>query len=128
MNRQAFARTGNVPDLGALTAPVHAVVGDPFYLTAELKIGGVVTIVVEKPTPWQANEITAVQSAVNAAADATPQTEAQGQIDQLPIWAQALALTLLDQINLLRTQPTTVFPTVTPSAAIAAMRTKAGNL
>lgn len=128
MNRQVFSRPGNVPDLGALTAPVRTVVGDPFYLSAELKIGGVVTIVVEKPTAWQANEITAVQNAVNASADATPQTEAQNFIDQMPLWAEALALALVDEINRLRTQPATVFPAVTPAQALNAIRAKAGTL
>lgn len=128
LSRQVFARTGKVPDLGTLATPIRAAVGDPFYVNAELKIGGVVTIVVEKPTPWQANEITAVQNAVNAAFDATPQSEAQNFLDQMPLWAEALALALVDEINRLRTQPTTVFPAVTPAQALAAIRAKAGTL
>jgi hypothetical protein len=128
LSHHVFSRTGNAPDLGALIPPVRTAVGDPFYLSAELKIGGVVTIVVEKPTDWQPTEITAVQTAVNAAADSTPQTEAQNLIDQMPAWAEALALTLLDEINRLRTQPTTTFGLITPKQAVDAMRAKAGIL
>jgi hypothetical protein len=128
LSRHVFSRTGNAPDLGALITPVRTAVGDPFYLSAELKAGDVVTVLVEKPTDWQPTEIAAVQSAVNAAPDQTPESDAQSQIDQLPIWAQALALTLLDEINRLRTQPTTTFGLITPKQAVDAMRAKAGTL
>jgi hypothetical protein len=128
LNRQAFTRGGNAPDVGALANPIRAAIGDPFYVGVQLSSGGIVTVYVDKPTAWQATEITAVQTAVTAAADATPQTDAQNFIDQMPIWAQALALALVDEINRLRTQPTTVFSTVSAAQALNAIRAKAGTL
>lgn len=128
MIRETFTRTGNTPDLGVLATPVRAAISDPFYLAAQLSLGGVVTVFVDKPTAWLASEITAVQTAVTAAADATPQTDAQNFVDEMPLWAKALALALVDEINRLRTQPTTVFPSVTPAQALNAIRNKAGTL
>jgi hypothetical protein len=128
MNRQLFSRTGNAPDLGALSAPIRTAVGDPFYLTAELKIGGVITIVVEKPTAWQPNEITVVQNAVNAAPDATPQTEAQNQIDQFPIKDRAVISALIKEINILRAAVVPALPPRTLTQAIGAVKNEAGNL
>jgi hypothetical protein len=128
MNRQTFTRTGNAPDLGALSTPVRTAIGDPFYLAAQLSLGGTVTIVVDKPTAWQAGEITAVQTAVNAAADRTAQTDAQNQIDQMPIFEKAILLTLLDEINVIRTTAALGLAARTPGQAITAVRNKAATL
>lgn len=127
-NRQVFSRTGNPPDLGVLSAPVRTAVGDPFYLSTELKLGGVVTVVVEKPTPWQPNEITAVQNAVNTAPDQTPQTEAQSQIDQFPIKDRAVISALIKEINILRAAVVPALPPRSLAQAISAVKNEAGNL
>lgn len=82
----------------------------------------------KKPTLWTAPQITAAQSAVDTVAARTDELTAQTEVDKLGIRERAILLTLLDQINLLRTQPTTVMSSVTPAQAIAAIRTKAGTL
>jgi len=46
----------------------------------------------------------------------------------MPLPEKAILLTLLDQVNQLRTQPTTVFPSVSAATAIQAVRDKAGTL
>lgn len=63
----------------------------------------------------------AVDAAAQAAAD---QQDAQAFIDTLPIWAKALALALLDEINLLRVAQ--ALPPRTVPQALAAIRAKAG--
>jgi hypothetical protein len=128
MIRQAFTRNGNAPDLGALAASIRTAVGDPFYVGVQFSIGGVVTVVVEKPTAWQASEIAAVQAAVTAAADATPQTDAQNQVDQLQIKDKAVLSLLIKELNILRAA---VVPTLQPrtlAQAIAAVRNETGNV
>ena len=65
----------------------------------------------------------AIDAPAQAAQD---QRDAQGQIDALPLWAKALALALLDEINALR-----VAGSLAPrpaGQALAAMRIKAGTL
>ena len=86
------------------------------------------TYVLKKATAWAAGEITAAQTVLDAAPAASAQLAAQAWIDQLPIGQKALLLALLDQINTLRTQPSTTFAAVTPAQALAAVRTKAGTL
>lgn len=125
--RQVFTRAGNAPDLPMLATAIRPTIGDPFYVYAQVD-NGAWRVLVEKPTAWVAGDITTVQNAVTAAADATLQSDAQNQIDQMPIFQKAILLTLLDQINTLRTQPSTTFAAVTPAQAIAAVRTKAGTL
>lgn len=83
---------------------------------------------IKKATFWTAPQIASAQSALDTAIDRTDELTAQSEVDRLGIREKAICLTLLDQINLLRTQPTTVMSTVTPAQAIAAIRTKAGTL
>lgn len=123
--RQTFTRSGAAPDLPSLATAIRPTIGDPFYLGLQAD-GGVLTVVVEKPTAWQAGEITSVQSAVTAAVTATPQTEAQAWIDAMPIGQKAFILALLDQINTLRALHS--LAAITPAQALAAVRTKAGTL
>lgn len=82
----------------------------------------------KKSTLWTAPQIVAAQTALDTAAARTDELTAQFEVDKLGIRERAILLTLLDQINLLRTQPTTVMASVTPAQAIAAVRTKAGTL
>ena len=97
-------------------------------MSVQVSLGGGVTVFVEKPTVWQASEITAVQSAVTAAADATPQTDAQNQIDAMPIFQKAILLALLDQINTLRAALPSPLAAITPAQALSAVRSKAATL
>lgn len=67
--------------------------------------------------------------AVDAAAQAVQdQLDAQAFIDALPIWAKALALALIDQLNIIRAGLPVPLGAITPAQAIAAIRAKAGTL
>lgn len=112
------------PDYDSLLAAVRAAVDN----TVGLRRDDTTKWTLKKATAWTAQQISAAQTAVNTAAARTDELLAQAEIDRLGIRERAVALTLLDQINLLRTQPTTVMTTVTPTQAIAAIRTKAGTL
>lgn len=128
MNRQTFTRGGGIPDLGALATAIRGTLPDPFYVTPQVSNAGVVTIFVEKPAVWTGPQTTAVQSAITAAADATPQTDAQNQIDGMPIFEKAILLALLDQINTIRNLLPVPLGPITPAQAAAAVRAKAATL
>jgi hypothetical protein len=119
--KQTFTRAGNAPDLGALANAIRPTVGDPFYLSVQAS-----TVVVEKPSVWTGPQTTAVQSAVTAAADATPQNDAQNRLDAMDIFDKAILLTINDELNLLRTATAT--PTKTPAQMAALVRAKAATL
>ena len=80
----------------------------------------------KKAAEWTAAEISAAQSQIDTYPALTPQLTAQHTIDSWPIEVRALLLTLLDQINVLRTRAGLV--TVTPAQAIQAVRDKAATL
>lgn len=126
--KQVFTRAGAAPDLGALANAIRPTIGDPFYVRAELATGGVVTVVVEKPTAWSGGNITTVQATVTAAAAQTAQTDAQNAIDALGILDKAILLTIIDQLNVIRAALTAPLPDITVPQAIAAVRAKAGTL
>jgi len=121
--KQAFTRAGNAPDLAALATAIRPTVGDPFYVTAATG-----AVVVDKPSAWTAPQITAVQSAVTAAADATPQTDAQNYLDSMTIADKAIILAIIDQLNVIRAALPSPLGAITPAQAVAAVRTKAGTL
>jgi hypothetical protein len=112
---------------------------DPASLVAQLRALGDATVgvqhtigtaayVLKKATAWTAPQITAAQNVLDTAPATNDELTAQAFIDTLPLWAQGLALALVDELNRLRTQPTTVFATITNAQAIAAIRAKAGTL
>lgn len=82
----------------------------------------------KKNTLWTAPQIAAAQTALDTCAADTPQLQAQQAIDDMPIATKALLLAIIDELNRLRTQPTTTFAAFTPAQAIAAVRAKAGTL
>lgn len=73
-------------------------------------------------------DLAAVDAAVAAAPIWTQALEDKQIVDDLPKWHKAIVLTLLDQINTLRTQPATVFAAVTPAQAWAAVKAKYDTL
>jgi hypothetical protein len=117
------ART-TVPDQPALLVALQSTV-DPAIVIGPLSQ---TSFRVKKPTLWTAPQIASAQNALDTVAARTDESIAQFEVDKLGIRERAILLTLLDQINLLRTQPTTVMSSVTPAQAIAAVRTKAGTL
>jgi hypothetical protein len=86
------------------------------------------TFRLSKPTLWTGPQTSTAQSIFDTAPARSAQLTAQEEIDTLPIREQAIILTLLDELNRLRTQPTTTFVAITPAMAIAAVRTKTGQL
>jgi len=127
LSKQVFTRAGAAPDLPTLTTAIRTVIGDPFYLSAPVA-GGVVTVVVEKPTAWAAPDIVAVQAAVTAAPTATAQIDAQNAIDAMSIFDKAIVLTIIDQLNIIRAALPAPLGAITVNQAIAAVRAKAGTL
>lgn len=109
---------------------------DPGALLAALRVQdatagvqhfpGTTIYVVKKSSDWTAQQITFVQGQIDTAPAQTVETLAQSTIDTMPIFEKALLLTLLDQINVLRTRAG--LATVTPAQAIQAVRDKAGTL
>lgn len=66
---------------------------------------------------------------VDASAQAVQdQLDAQAAVDALPIWAKALALAIIDQLNVIRAALPSPLPPITVPQAIAAIRAKAGTL
>lgn len=86
------------------------------------------TFVLKKTTPWSVGDISTAQTILDTAPGVTPQRTGQNTIDTLPIFEKAIILALVDELNRLRTQPTTVFPAITPAQAITAIRNKAATL
>lgn len=113
--------TTNRPDLAAALKLFQS--QDPTAGLVELAPG---TYRVDKDTEFTAGQITAVQNALDTASGPTPQIVAQGWVDRMPIEDRAILLTILDQINILRTK--VALATVTPVQAIQAVRDKAGTL
>ena len=81
-----------------------------------------------KPTDWTSPQISTAQNLLDTAPARTARLSAQAEIDRLSVHEQALLLTIIDELNRLRTQPTTSFAAFTPAQAIAAVRAKAGTL
>lgn len=84
--------------------------------------------VVKKSTSWTATQINTVQNMIDTAPIASLELTAQSNIDNWPIELKALALTLLDQINIIRAALPTPLAAITPAQAITAIRNKAGTL
>ena len=83
------------------------------------------TVVIEQGS-FAGVDLTAVAAAVAAAPDWSEARDAQDWVANMPLGEKALLLTLLDQINVLRTAAG--LGTVTVAQALAAVKTKAGTL
>lgn len=82
--------------------------------------------IIKKSTDWNQQQINAAQNVLDNAPASSPSLTAQNEIDNWPISVKALVLTLIDQLNMLRSLHS--LPAITPAQAIAAIRTKAGIL
>lgn len=114
------------PDQVALTTTLRSAVGDA---EAVLLIQPDATWRGKKTTAWTAPQIAAAQSALDSTAALTPQLAAQREVDVWSLEFKALALALIDQLNVIRNllvPPKT--PDITPAQALAAIRIKAGQL
>lgn len=86
------------------------------------------TYVIKKATDWTAPQIAAAQNALDTAPASTPQLTAQAWVDAMPLNEKALILTLLDQVNLIRSKLSPPLPAITPAQVLQAVRDKAGTL
>jgi hypothetical protein len=77
---------------------------------------------------WSAADIATTQTLIDNAPALTPQIAAQRTVDGWPIELRALVLALIDQLNTIRAALPSPLPPITPAQALAAVRTKAGNL
>ncbi len=84
--------------------------------------------VLKKATIWTGPQTTAAQNVLDTAPATSERLSAQAAIDAMSIFEKAIILAIIDEINRLRTQPTTTFIAFTMQQAIAAVRTKAGTL
>ena len=74
-------------------------------------------------------DLTAIDAAVAAAPTTSAYLDAKNDIDNnVPLWARGWFLALLDQINVLRTQPSTTFSAITVNQAITAVKAKIDTL
>jgi hypothetical protein len=111
------------PDPAALITTLRSVLSDATAGVARIDSN---RFVVKKTTAFTAQDTAAAQSAIDTAPELTDARRAQNTIDGWPIELKALALTLLDQINVLRANDG--LGAITPAQALAAIRAKAGTL
>lgn len=122
---QAFTSSRTtVPDPNGLLAALRTTVAPDVGIT----VFDTPRYTLKKTAPWAPAEIAAAQTVLDTAAVATPQLTAQHEIDVLPIWAKAIVLALIDQLNIIRAALPTPLPAITPAQAITAIRNKAATL
>lgn len=136
MPAYALFTTARVLDQDAVLAAIKVALTDP---AAVLLWAGGNQWRGKKPTDWSDADLAAAQAVLDTVAASTPQLVAQHEIDRIPIATKALALILLDEINVLRTEVNTLraaaTPPITPplplrtvNQLITGWRNKAGGL
>ena len=83
---------------------------------------------IKKATVWTAPQIAAAQNVLDTAPASSPQLSAQSEVDAMSIFEKAIILTLLDQVNLIRSKLAPPLAAITVPQMLAAIRTKAGTL
>lgn len=120
---QTFTSTRTTPpDINSLNALIRSTIGDNSVVSDT--IPG--QFQVKKNTSFTPSNITTIQNIIDTAPNQSPQLTAQNIIDNMPIFEKALLLTLLDQINVLRTRAG--LATISVQQAIQGVRDKAGTL
>jgi hypothetical protein len=117
------ATAPHLPTLNTTLTPLLAVAGAGGFHT---RYDGA-HVVIEQGTFAGVNTA-AVDAAVAAAPVATDELDAQCWVDAMPITDKAVLLTLLDEINTIRTNPALGLAARAVPQAIGAVRTKAGTL
>jgi hypothetical protein len=125
MQSRSFPRS-TAPDMTVLANSLRPLLtvadAGSFHLRTEPD-----AVIVEQAS-FSGVDLAAVQTAVNAAPVATPQSQAKANIDQWPVELKALFLLLVDEINRLRTDPSRTFPAITYQQAWNAVKAKADTL
>jgi hypothetical protein len=112
------------PDSVALRAAVQTATGDPtaaIFTTGAGWTG-------KKAQPWSAGDLSATQTALDTTAATTAALTNQQIVDAMPMVLKAVALTLVDQLNVIRAALPVPLGAITVPQAIAAIRAKAGTL
>jgi hypothetical protein len=111
------------PDLPSLRTSLHAL-----DASAEVQHPlGTNFYVIRKATAWTAPQIATAQNVLDTSPASSPQLTAQDEIDHWPISVKALVFALIDQLNVLGQRVTPPVPAITPTAALAAIKAKAGQ-
>jgi hypothetical protein len=116
----------NRPDLLSLQTTIRTITSDATALIS----------ITPDPHQWMigtaiimsAGTISAVQTAIDIAIDATPPLDAQNSIDHWPIELKALVLALIDQLNVIRAALVPPKVAITSAQALQAVRDKAATL
>lgn len=117
------ASAPHLPSLAATLTPLLALAGaGSFHLGYQ---NGAVII---EQGSFAGVDQGAVQAAVAAALEDTPQLQSKAEIDALPIYLRAVILLLIDQLNTLRTTPLAVLPALTEAQAWTAIKNKIASL
>lgn len=113
------------PNFPALLAAVRAAVDASVGLFLE---PGFNALRAKKNTLWTPAQIAAAQNAIDTAPADTPQLTAQQAVDAMSIFEKAIILTILDQVNLIRSKLSPPLGAITVQQMIDAVRAKAGTL
>lgn len=126
---QVFTRAGigQGPDPIALDIAIKGAATGVTSITVQGSPGSY-NISVDKATNWTSPQITAVQNAINGVADVTTILMDQAYIDKMPKVEKAIILSLLDQINLIRSKLVPPLGAITPAQVVAAVRVKVGEI
>jgi hypothetical protein len=112
----------SAPDPAALLVALRAVEASAGYA----QINGAYRV--KTTTVLTPSQRAAMQAAIDTVPEFTPQRFAQNQIDEWPLAMKALVLTLIDQLNMLRTRVSPPLTAITPAQALTAIRDKAATL
>jgi len=105
----------------ALTQWRAQIAADVGYVQLDAK-----TFNLKKEGSWTDTQKATAQTVLDTAPTASPQLDAQHTLDDLPIWAKALALVIMDELNILRGQH--ALAPRTQAQLITAMKNKAATL
>ena len=114
------------PDLHALNVTLQPLLAVANAGVFYLRYGDGVVVI--EQASFTGVDMAAVSAAVAAAPVATPYTQAKADVDTLPLVQKAIVLLLLDQINQLRQNPTTVLPAITEQQMWNAIRNRVDSL
>ena len=118
----ATSRT-TVPDPGTLLINLRALDASASALQLSPALYSI-----GKSTTWTGLQITAAQNVLDTSAPITAELIAQTEIDNWSDTMKAFALSIIDQLNVIRAALPVPLPPITPAQAIAAIRAKAATL
>lgn len=108
-----------------LIANVRAAVSDA---TADIFANDPSHYIATKATAWSASDVATCQSLIDTCQSATPQSLVKAFLDNQPLVDRAIDLTILDQVNLIRSKLPTPLIAITPAQWINAVKAKVDTL